>query len=48
MSLQILIVTAILYLWAGYTFIGLDRPWMCGAFVCWGLANVFMGLDSRG
>lgn len=46
MSLQVLVVTAALYLWAGYTFIPLNRPWMAAAFVCWAIANVCMGLDS--
>lgn len=46
MSLPILVVTALLYVWAGYTFIDLNRPWMCAAFVCWGIANVCMGMDS--
>lgn len=46
MSLQILIVTAILYAWAGYSFLDLNRPWMCLAFACWAVANVAMGMDS--
>jgi hypothetical protein len=45
MSLPILIVTAILYGAAGYTFMP-HRPWMCLAFVCWGVANVAMGMDA--
>lgn len=46
MSLHVLVVTATLYLWAGYTFIPLHRPWMAVAFVCWAIANVCMGMDA--
>jgi hypothetical protein len=46
MSLRLLVITAALYVWAGYTFIDLRRPWMCLAFVCWAVANVAMGMDS--
>lgn len=45
MSLQVLVITAVLYGWAGYTFLP-HRPWMFLAFVCWAIANVAMGMDS--
>lgn len=45
MSLPILVITAVLYAGAGYTLLP-DRPWMCLAFVLWGMANVAVGMDS--
>jgi hypothetical protein len=44
-TLQVLILTAVLYGLAGYTFLP-NRPWMFLAFVCWAIANVAMGLDA--
>lgn len=45
MSFTLLLVTALLYGGYGLSLLS-DRPWMCAAFLCWGVANICMGMDA--
>ena len=46
MNFSLLAVTALLYAGYGLTLLPTGRPWMCGAFICWGVANICMGMDA--
>ena len=38
---------AMLYAWAAFDYYRVDRYAMCAAFVCYAVANIAYGLESR-